>query len=157
MGKRKQKDSEILALHLNGLNYTQIAKRLNLTRQTVAKVVKNCTNGNQILTDGSTSIETLKDVIRLEITQENTLTELAEQLKDYTDQYEAAKGRDDEKAAYAWSQNRIKLIDMMAKITGLYNPRGDSKDNALNITVEFVGGYDDSTNSVNSSDDHGKK
>jgi len=29
----------------------------------------------------------------------------------------------DEKAAYAWSQNRIKLVDMMAKITGLYNPR----------------------------------
>lgn len=157
MGKRKQKDSEILALHLNGLNYTQIAKQLNLTRQTVAKVVKNCTNGNQILTNDSAGIETLKDIIRLEITQENTLTELAEQLKDYTDQYEAAKKRDDEKAAYAWSQNRIKLIDMMAKITGLYNPKGDMKDNSLNITVEFVGGYDDPTNSVNNSDDHGKK
>jgi len=123
MSKRKSKDSEIITLHLNGLNYTQIAKKLNLTRQTVAKVVKNYTNGNKVLTNGPTSVEVLKDAIRLEINQENTLSELAEQLKDYTDQYNKAMSNNDEKAAYAWSQNRIKLVDMMAKITGLYNPR----------------------------------
>ena len=122
-GKRSTKDSEIIALHLNGLSYTQIGKKLNLTRQTVAKVVKNYTNGNKILTNGPTSVEVLKDAIRLEINQENTLSELAEQLKDYTDRYNKAMEAEDERSAYAWSQNRIKLVDMMAKITGLYNPR----------------------------------
>jgi transposase-like protein len=121
--KLKCKDSEIIALHINGLNYTQIANKLDITRQTVAKVVKNYTNGNAILTNEPTDIETLRQVVRLEITQENTLSELANQMKDYTDQYNKAMSNNDEKAAYAWSQNRIKLIDMMAKITGLYNPR----------------------------------
>lgn len=119
----KVKDSEIVALHVNGLNYTQIAEQLNITRQTVAKVVKKHTENNKALTNEPASIDVLKATIRLEINQENTLSELANQMKDYTDQYEKAMSAGDERSAYAWSQNRIKLVDMMAKITGLYNPR----------------------------------
>ena len=123
MGKRHVKDSEIIAQHLNGLNYTQIAEQLNITRQTVAKVVKKHTENNNVLTNEPTSIDVLKATIKLEITQENTLSELSTQLAEYTEQYNEAKKAGDERSAYAWSQNRLKIIDMMAKITGLYNPR----------------------------------
>jgi len=143
MGKRKVKDSEIINQHLNGLNYTQIGENLKLTRQTVSKVVKKHLEDNNQLTKQPTnqpiSLDDMRTIIKLEITQENTLTELSEQMKDYTDNYERAVKNEDEKSAYAWSQNRLKIIDMMAKITGLYNAPVGSSDNKLIIEVEFVG------------------
>ena len=137
----KVKDSDIIALHINGFNYTQIAEQLNITRQTVSKVVKKYTENNKALTNEPTSLEALKNVIKLEITQENTLSELAKQMKDYTDQYEKAMKAGDERSAYAWSQNRIKLVDMMAKITGLYSPRPIEQtptDSSITINFELV-------------------
>jgi hypothetical protein len=82
------------------------------------------------------AIDTIRATMRLEITQENTLSELAVQMKDYTDQYNNAMERGDEKAAYAWSQNRIKLIDMMAKITGLYVQK-ERAEESKPITIIF--------------------
>ncbi len=112
-------DSVIMDRLITGGSNTQIGKDLGVSRQYVAKVREKLLNPKEIITN----VNELKPIIRLEITQENTLSELSNQMKDYTDQYEKAMKAGDERSAYAWSQNRIKLVDMMAKITGLYNPR----------------------------------
>ena len=123
MGKRgpqvSVKDSEIMDLIYTGVSQVQVAERLKLSRGYVRKVCDKYKNS-----DITKPLHPqVREIIRLEITQENTLSELAKQMKDYTDQYEKAMNTGDERSAYAWSQNRIKLVDMMAKITGLYNPR----------------------------------
>jgi len=118
MSKKACKDSDIIAKHLNGLSYSQIGRDLRITRQTVSKVVKKYIETNTSLTITPTAVDELRTVIKLEITQENTLTELSTQLAEYTDEYNKAT---DPREKVAWSQNRLKIIDMMAKITGLYN------------------------------------
>ena len=141
MGKRGPKagasEAVIMDKIITGGTNTQIGKDLGVSRQYVAKVRDKLQNKQELITNTSE----LKAIIRLEINQENTLSELAEQMKDYTDQYNKAMNNNDEKAAYAWSQNRIKLVDMMAKITGLYNPRPieqQSTDSAITINFELV-------------------
>jgi len=123
MGKRGPKagasEAVIMDKIIAGWSDTKISKELKVSRPVVAKVRADYQNRTKTITN----IDELKPLIRLEINQENTLSELANQMKDYTDQYNKAMSNNDEKAAYAWSQNRIKLVDMMAKITGLYNPR----------------------------------
>lgn len=130
-------DAIIMDRLLTGGSNTQIGKDLGVSRQYVAKVRERMQNSQELITNANE----LKPIIRLEITQEDTLNDLSEQLKEYTDQYKAALDRKDERSAYAWSQNRIKLIDMMAKITGLYNPRPieqQATDSAITINFELV-------------------
>lgn len=130
-------DDVIMDRIITGGTNTQIGKDLGVSRQYVAKVRDKLQNKQELITNTAE----LKAVIRLEINQENTLSELANQMKDYTDRYNKAMDANDERSAYAWSQNRIKLVDMMAKITGLYNPRPiepTANDSAITINFELV-------------------
>lgn len=135
MGKRgpkaKASDAEIINGLLNGLTTLEVATSLGVSESKVKLVKREHMKPDQNLP----SIEVLKAVVRLEITQENTLTELSEQLAEYTTQYKDAT---DPREKHAWSQNRLKIIDMMAKITGLYERPMESKDKDITVKVEFV-------------------
>lgn len=135
MGKRGPKpnasDSEIARLLLQGQTMQEVADALGVSLSKV-KLVKR----SHIKSDNNLpAVDKLKAVVRLEITQEKTLSELATQMKEYTDNYENAKRNNDEKAAYAWSQNRIKIIDMMAKITGLYDKKPEQAGQEKTVVV----------------------
>lgn len=135
MGKRGPKpnasDSEIARLLLQGQTMQEVADALGVSLSKV-KLVKR----SHIKPDNNLpAVDKLKAVVRLEITQEKTLSDLASQLKEYTDRYNAAKTANDEKAAYAWSQNRIKIIDMMAKITGLYDKKPEQAGQEKTVVV----------------------
>jgi len=136
MGKRGPKagvsDAIIMDKIIEGWTDTKISKTLEVSRPVVARVRKDYMDHHKTITN----IDELRPIIKLEITQENTLSEMALQMKDYTDQYNSAMSRGDEKAAYAWSQNRIKLIDMMARTTGLYNQR-ERAEESKPITIIF--------------------
>lgn len=139
MGKRgpqvSVKDSEIMDLIYTGVSQVQVAERLKLSRGYVRKVCNKYKNS-----DITKPLHPeVREIIRLEITQENTLSELTKQMKEYTDRYNQAIAAGDEKAAYAWSQNRIKIIDMMAKITGLYDrkPEQDGQEKTVVIFEEI--------------------
>lgn len=141
MGKRgprpKATDAEIINLLLSGQTNAEVAKALGVSESKVKVVKRTFIKPNQNVP----TVELLKAVVKLEITQENTLSELSSQLAEYTEQYNEAKKAGDERSAYAWSQNRLKIIDMMAKITGLYNPRPveqQTTDPAITITFELV-------------------
>jgi hypothetical protein len=135
MGKRgpkaKASDAEIINGLLNGLTTLEVATSLGVSESKVKLVKREHMKPDQNLP----SIEVLKAVVRLEITQENTLSELSTQLAEYTTQYKDAA---DPREKHAWSQNRLKIIDMMAKITGLYERPMESKDKDITVKVEFV-------------------
>ena len=59
----------------------------------------------------------------MEVTQENALSQLSKQLSEYTDEYEKARTGGDPEMATRWAALRLKLLDMMNKVTGLYNER----------------------------------
>jgi len=139
MGKRgpqvSVKDSEIMDLIYTGVSQVQVAARLKLSRGYVRKVCDKYKNS-----DITKPLHPeVREIIRLEITQEKTLNDLTAQMKEYTDRYNQATAAGDEKAAYAWSQNRIKIIDMMAKITGLYDrkPEQDGQEKTVIIFEEI--------------------
>lgn len=107
---------KVLAAILEGKPHTQIATELSVSRGAVAAYAKKISNPAQ-------SLQTRQDVkgaIRLEISQENALSDLADQMKEYTDRYNKATKEGDEKAAYAWSARRVDLLEKMLKVTGLY-------------------------------------
>ena len=119
---------------LQGHTIERVAKDLSVSEWKVAQVRKHIRNPTQ--TPGTT--DALKAVIRLEISQESALSDLATQIKDYTDNYNDAMNRGDEKAAFGWSQNRIKCVDMMARITGLYERPTENGPKDISVKVEFV-------------------
>lgn len=135
MGKRgpkaKASDAEIINGLLNGLTNLEVATSLGVSESKVKLVKAQHMKPNQNLP----SVELLKAVVRLEVTQENTLSELSTQMAEYTRQYDEAK---DPREKHAWSQNRIKIIDMMAKITGLYDKPMDRTDKDITITINHI-------------------
>ena len=107
---------KVLAAILEGKPHTQIATDLGMSRGAVAAYAKKISNPAQSLQ----SRQDVKGAIRLEISQENALSDLADQMKEYTDRYEKAVKDDDMKAAYAWSARRVDLLEKMLKVTGVY-------------------------------------
>ena len=78
--------------------------------------------------------------IRLEVNQENAVSELSSQLNEYTANYNAAMDRGDERAAAVWSRNRIDLLKEMLRVTGLYDKarREAEGDNEIIIKVDWI-------------------
>jgi DNA-binding MarR family transcriptional regulator len=112
-------DDKIMALHVNGRTFTAIGKELGITRQYVAKVVKRYLAADASLTMS----DEYRAAVRLEVTQENALTELITQLNDYNEEYvKAGKGGDKEMQS-RWAALRLKTLDLMNKVTGLYDER----------------------------------
>ena len=108
---------KVLAAILEGTPHVQIATELGVSRGAVAAYAKKISNPAQSLQ----SRQDVKGAIRLEISQENALSDLADQMKEYSDRYEKAIKDDDMKAAYAWSARRVDLLEKMLKVTGLYD------------------------------------
>jgi predicted transcriptional regulator len=119
--KRKEAapDSKIIALHCNGLSYTDIGKELGITRQCVARAVKKHVERNGDVTD----LEAVHAAVRIEITREDALSDMFEQGEEYTKNYKRCMTNNDEKGAYAWAIARRDLLDKKLKVTGLYNER----------------------------------
>jgi predicted transcriptional regulator len=109
-------DAIIAAYKANG-TYSKTAKELNISRQHVSKVVRKYNTINTTIT----KCDECKSTLIMEITQENALSDLSNQMKQYTDNYQTAIEKKDEKAAYAWSTARRDLLEKMLKVTGLYN------------------------------------
>jgi len=100
---------------LDGKRNVDMAKEFKVTSSAVHRFKKRLTNRKEMQTT------TLKGAVRLEITQENALSDLSKQMEQYTVNYERAIKDGDEKAALAWSARRVKLLERMLKVTGLYN------------------------------------
>jgi predicted transcriptional regulator len=128
---------EVLAAILEGKPRTQIATELGVSRGAVAAYAKKISNPAQSLQ----SRQDVKGAIRLEISQENALSDLADQMKEYTDRYEKAIKGDDMKAAYAWSSRRVELLEKMLKVTGLYEAP-TTKEEPIEIRFIEVSGRD---------------
>ncbi len=87
--------------------------------------------------EGNNQTIARRQAIRLEVNQENALTELSNQMHEYTKQYEQALADGDMRLAGSWSQNRMALLDKMLRVTGLYSER--PKEEATKIIVEVIG------------------
>ncbi|MFA5379943.1 MAG: hypothetical protein WC455_29555 [Dehalococcoidia bacterium] len=115
---------EVLSLHLSGKPSREIGTELGIGYKGVQAYIKaiqeptKAKNGK--VSRKLPTLELLENHVRLEISQESALSELSKQLEDYTIEYERAP---DDKAKYAWSQNRIRILQEMNKVTGLYEPR----------------------------------
>jgi hypothetical protein len=115
---------EVLSLHLSGKPSREIGEELGIGYKGVQAYIRaiqeptKAKNGK--VSRKLPTVELLENQIRLEINQESALSELSDQLKEYTDQYNNAT---DERSKYAWSQNRIKILQEMNKVTGLYMPK----------------------------------
>lgn len=132
MGKRGRKsaietqkvEGQVLALHMAGKSQQRIGQELGLSRSAVQAYLAKVKSMSELNTNNDNKFPTNKALleaqVRLEINQENALSELSKQLQDYTDEYNRAP---DDKAKYAWSQNRIRILQEMNKVTGLYEPR----------------------------------
>ena len=112
-------------LMLDGKPDGIIAIELGVTRQAFYAFKKKTRNLTERLRASTESVQTtvLKGALRLEISQENALSDLSGQMKEYTDRYDKAMLDGDEKAAYAWSSRRVDLLEKMLKVTGLYDAR----------------------------------
>ena len=121
--------NQVLEDRLNGLSLREIAKKHDLKLDCVHRHLKKVEGNNQTVA--------IRQTIRLEITQENALTELSKQMQVYTQNFERAMKDGDEKSAYAWSQNRIALLDKMLRVTGLYSEKHGDEETKL--TIEVVG------------------
>jgi predicted transcriptional regulator len=111
---------EAARLILDGKTTYAISKELGVSRGAVSTF-----KGMLMKADQSLQTNGIKAVARLEISQEEALSQLSTQLQQYTENYEKAMkpdgdGKVDEKAAYAWSCQRIALLDKMLRVTGLY-------------------------------------
>jgi transposase len=115
---------QVTALYLNGISYREIAASLGLEYNQVQTYLAKVKRPARLKANKVMELPIEKGVIanhiRLEINQENALSELAKQLDDYSKEYDRAL---DSKEKYAWSQNRIRILQEMNKVTGLYEPR----------------------------------
>lgn len=110
-------ESEIAALIARGKSNSEIARALKVDRKRVARV-RGYAN-SLTLVDETTSIDTIKAVVRLELSQEETLNEFTDQMSEYTRNYRAAMQIGDEDGAKGWALLRLRLLEHMIKISGL--------------------------------------
>ena len=86
---------------------------------------------------GTDVIQT-KEYIRLEINQENAVSELSNQLTEYTNNYNEAMKRCNERAAAVWSRNRIDLLKEMLRVTGLYDKARKEAEREEDVEIRMV-------------------
>ena len=124
MGKRGPKNpiekkdigDQVIAMHLDGKSQQVIADKLGIKRHQVQTYLSRI----NVLSVENLNNPNTNGQVRLEINQENALSELANQLQDYSDEYEGAL---DPKEKFAWSQNRIRILQEMNRVTGLYGSK----------------------------------
>lgn len=122
---------EIITARMNGCTYSQIAQDYSLSIDQVQRFLRK-QNETQIIPKMSQ--------IKLQIRQEDAISDLAVQMAEYTQHYQDAMNRGDEKAAYAWSRNRLDLLKEMLKCSGVYDKakkEADRKED-MEIKVRWV-------------------
>jgi hypothetical protein len=118
MVKRNASDSDIASLIAQDMNNSEIARALHVDRKRAA-AVRNLMNHPADLLDKPVSIDRVRAIVRLELTQEETLNELSDQLAEYTKNYKASMLLRDNDAAGKWAVLRLKILESMIKITQL--------------------------------------
>ena len=127
--------TEIQFLRADGKLQEEIALIINerhdvsINRRMVSRYLEGL-NDN----DREATIET----IRLEINQENAVSELSNQLTEYTNNYNEAMNRCDERAAAVWSRNRIDLLKEMLRVTGLYDKARKEAEREEDVEIRMV-------------------
>lgn len=117
--RSKVKDSDIASLIVMGKNNSEIARALHVDRKRVAKVREMTATTALSTQSGPVPIDTVRAVVRLEMSQEETLNEFSDQLGEYTTNYRKAMDREDETMAGKWAVLRMQLLDRMITISGL--------------------------------------
>jgi len=140
-------DSEIASLIAQGMNNSEIARACHVDRRRIAKLremVNPCSNA----LDMPIPIDTVRAVVRLELTQEKTLNEFSDQLAEYTKNYKLAMEQKDEDGvnvpdldgAGKWAFLRLRLLEHMIKISGLSARRPEepppTTQDALNVMTD---------------------
>ena len=120
--------NQVLEDRLNGLSLREIAKKHDLKLDCVHRHLKKVEGNNQTVA--------IRQTIRLEITQENALTELSKQMQEATEGFDKAKVEDDQRMMAMWSERRIALLDKMLRVTGLYSEKHGDEDKTINIIFE---------------------
>ncbi len=110
-------ESEIAHLITQGKSNSEIARALHVDRKRVAKV-RDYQKSLSSVTE-ATPIDTIKAIVRLELSQEETLNEFTDQMSEYTRNYRSAMRVGDEDAAGKWAVLRLRLLEHMIKISGL--------------------------------------
>jgi len=110
---KKGLQDKALALILSGKRNVDIIAELGVPRKAFYAWKKTLSKGDEM--------GTIRQQVRLEISQEKALSELATQLKQYTDNYELAMKAGKTSEAYSWSSRRVDLLEKMLKVTGLYD------------------------------------
>jgi transposase len=100
-----------LALILEGLPNVRIIKELGVSRDTFYAWKRKLSNPNLC--------PTVRGAVRMELSQENAVSEIVDQLYDYTQNYRNAMARGDEELAGKWANLRTKLGETWVKVTGL--------------------------------------
>ena len=127
--RAKVKDSDIASLIVAGKNNSEIARALHVDRKRVAKVRSLANLPSESLKQ-PVPIDTVRAVVRLEMSQEETLNEFSDQLAEYTTNYRNAMDRDDEVMAGKWADAAswaifgIKVVMMVMA----NNPCGKTKN-----------------------------
>ena len=127
--------TEIQFLRMDGKLQEEIALIINerhdvsINRRMVSRYLE-CLNNN----DREATIESIK----LEINQENAVSELSNQLSEYTNNYNEAMKRCEERAAAVWSRNRIDLLKEMLRVTGLYDKARKEAEREEDVEIRMV-------------------
>lgn len=101
-------------LILSGKTTTAIAKELGISRGALTTYKRAYLKaGESLQTDG------LKATMRMELSRENAISEIIDQLYEYTQNYRNAMARGDEELAGKWANLRTKLGETWVKVTGL--------------------------------------
>ncbi len=117
--RAKVKDSDIASLIVAGKNNSEIARALHVDRKRVAKVRELAASTSLSPQSDGTSLDTVRAIVRLEMSQEEAINEYSDQLAEYTRNYRAAIRLGDQEAATRWASLRLKMLEMMVRISGL--------------------------------------
>ena len=82
-------------------------------------------------------MKSVKRAARIELSMEIAKDKLSEQMAEFERNYYNAMKRDDEKAAYGWSQRWSDTMEKILKVTGLYAEKHG--DEEAKLTIEVVG------------------
>lgn len=117
--RAKVKDSDIASLIVAGKNNSEIARALHVDRKRVAKVRDLAASTSLSPHSGGTSLDTVRAIVRLEMSQEEAINEYSDQLAEYTKNYRTAIRLGDQETATRWAALRLKMLEMSVKISGL--------------------------------------
>ena len=127
--ERANLEGKALALLTGGKGIRATAKELGVSEKAVRNFRDKMRKGGE-----KDDFAALKGRLRLDLTQENALSELSKQMKQYTDNYDRAI-LEDEKAALLWSRNRIDLLEKMLRVTGIYDRAANTNPEPIEITI----------------------